>query len=601
MSSLKNHWPRFILKLTSFALIFGQLVSAPQVQAQTSADMALESSPENSPTLFFYRLRESMTEIGSPSIHSETDRLLGNASTVDNSDGNLTPYLNEFQKNLEKFSKINQVFGKLDLFSKDVGNKFVNIIHDDNKLSGYHIHILTKMLSAYHLMSYRTLEFASIYAPANNSRPTQFINLEDLAKTKENLIWLSASMNMYDKLLHAYNIYYKKEGKLRRMLKHIFKISAQTKEVANELKEMTTHSLGKEKRKVLQNYLKRYLERKSELAKAAENDPDLASIMLSIDGSSSLEKIRKGEKIKLKSYWFVDGLAGLGESIVNGLSAFFGNMAGAIRWRHGYLENNIYVADEVRRQLKPLDILFEKTPFALTDTFIPGYFGHAALWLGTEAELREMGMWDHPSIAPYHDQIRQGKSILEALRPGVRLNSVPGFLNIDHLAIMRVKNSLDDKVEVPEIYTRALRSMGKDYDFNFDVATPDKIVCSELMYQAFGKINWPTKPRLGRQTIEPDLVAQVNYYENSPLEFLYFLESFSKTDLQKLREQDLGKRLGFEVNAERSTVEDLSYDQVTTKCRTLIKKRKLQKVCSTKREPLEYKALDLNVSDVNID
>ena len=30
------------------------------------------------------------------------------------------------------------------------------------------------------------------------------------------------------------------------------------------------------------------------------------------------------------------------------------------------------------------DILLEKTPFRLTDKLIPGYWGHAAVWIGGE-------------------------------------------------------------------------------------------------------------------------------------------------------------------------------------------------------------------------
>ena len=37
---------------------------------------------------------------------------------------------------------------------------------------------------------------------------------------------------------------------------------------------------------------------------------------------------------------------------------------------------------EVKQELRPFDILFEKTPFRLTDKFIPGHFGHVAIYIG---------------------------------------------------------------------------------------------------------------------------------------------------------------------------------------------------------------------------
>ena len=275
-----------------------------------------------------------------------------------------------------------------------------------------------------------------------------------------------------------------------------------------------------------------------------------------------------------------------------------------MKFRKGYLYANVHVANEIKSQLKPLDVIFEKTPFALTDKFIPGYFGHAALWLGTEAELKEMGMWDHPSIVPYHDQIVRGNSIVEALRPGVSMNSMLGFMNIDHIAVVRFKDVLNMKEEIPGIYERTMRNIGNDYDFNFDVTTTDRIVCSELIYHAFGFIKFPTKWRLGRPTIEPDLIAEVNFYENSPSEFLYFVESFKKDQIERLSEVALAARVGFTLNEELSTEEDNVFNKKARKCRTVQVATKDEQVkgkvvCTTVEEPIVYSAPDDLGADVS--
>ena len=39
-----------------------------------------------------------------------------------------------------------------------------------------------------------------------------------------------------------------------------------------------------------------------------------------------------------------------------------------------------------------LDILFEKTPFRLTDKLIPDHCGHVAIWTGTQADLIELNI-----------------------------------------------------------------------------------------------------------------------------------------------------------------------------------------------------------------
>jgi len=582
--------------------------------ATVSANETTWESGQSSPTLFFYELKMALMEMGSPLPETPSEFSRSLVSLENNKSGEIAK--SKFEDNYNKFLKLNALFLKLDDFTADYGNKIVKYIRDDQTLTGYHLHLLSKIFIAYHLMGYRTQEFVFVYGAGHTQQAVQFVDLANMAKTKENLMWLASGANMYDKFFRAYDIYYTKEAKLRRILKHIFKTSAHTKELAQDLQEMVKNSLGKEKRKELQRFVGFYLRERENLAKVAATDAELKSIMETIDGNPSLNNIAKGTKIRLRGYSLIDGLANLGESIVYGLSKFFGNMAGSIRWRRGYLENNMAVVEEIRGQLKPLDILFEKTPFALTDTFIPGHFGHAAIWLGSEEELKELGMWDHPSIVPYQDQIRMGKSIVEALRPGVQMNSVRGFSNIDHLAILRIPKIFEDKQEIPDVYTRITKYIGGDYDFNFDIATTDRIVCSELPYHAFGKIKFPTKPRMGRDTIEPDLVAEVNYYDNSPIEFRYYVESFAKTNIQRLKEQDLGARLGFEVNKERSTADDLKYDRVKTTCRTVLRKNTrfahgsrttdkrntiTERVCTTKREAIVYKAPDLLAQDISIE
>jgi hypothetical protein len=49
--------------------------------------------------------------------------------------------------------------------------------------------------------------------------------------------------------------------------------------------------------------------------------------------------------------------------------------------------------------------------------------------------------------------------------------------------------------------------LGKAYDFNFDISTSDKIVCSELVYISYSYIDWPTEKTMGRYTISPDHIA----------------------------------------------------------------------------------------------
>ena len=184
----------------------------------------------------------------------------------------------------------------------------------------------------------------------------------------------------------------------------------------------------------------------------------------------------------------------------------------------------------IQVNLQPLDILLEKTPFRLTDKFIPGHFGHVAIWTGSKAELIDMELWDNDYVEAHAGDIssrenadsKDEKQIIEALRSGVQLSSLEHFMNIDDFAILRpIFPEEADKKLRKEALLMAFRQLGKEYDFNFDVNTTDKIVCSELAYVSFPSMDWPTEKTLGRHNISPDNVAKLAW-NNLPLELILF-------------------------------------------------------------------------------
>jgi hypothetical protein len=224
-----------------------------------------------------------------------------------------------------------------------------------------------------------------------------------------------------------------------------------------------------------------------------------------------------------------DDLFLIRKSTTHILSKVFGHGVGVFHSREGKLKN--MPEDEYHRlvsKMRPLDILLEKTPFRLTDKFIPGHYGHVAIWIGTENELKELDVWEllphyyktaKESYSyegpPFQDAIRSGKHIIEALRPGVEINSMNSFLNIDDLAVIRLNDcpkevtfsksclTLKDK---RRYLLEAFKQIGKDYDFNFDVNTENKIVCSEIAYRTFLNIDFEITKALGKYSIHPDQV-----------------------------------------------------------------------------------------------
>lgn len=203
------------------------------------------------------------------------------------------------------------------------------------------------------------------------------------------------------------------------------------------------------------------------------------------------------------------------------VSKVVGNTMGLVRWRSGKMKNDAQIMQAMHDHLQPGDILLEKTPFTLTDKSIPGHFGHAAIYVGNEAQLRALGALELVEVKKNLESIRQGHAVVEALRNGVHLDTLQAFMNVDDVAILRPKYvSEDDRREAVNL---ALANLGKKYDFNFDVNTTETIVCSELVYIVYPQVDFVTKRVLNSYSISPDDIAlQAGPEDEDPLDLILF-------------------------------------------------------------------------------
>jgi uncharacterized protein YycO len=385
-------------------------------------------------------------------------------------------------------------------------------ISEEKPLSGADLDQMNKSLLKYLKIRkkfYKIAELHECWLNISAFKALTIKQISDQDQLKAVMLSLSAALLLYDNYLLAISIF-EEDEKLRRVLN--------TRDSGygigqDELQKITRSYNSYRKRKRIQKALKFYAKRVVALSKQMQNDQSFKSLKLLIDQSPSYHlTLRKkgifylfGRKLQFMNAISSDKLYSYGNDGLNLFSKFFGNSIGLIESRKGLLYNRADVLKFLNSTLKAGDILLEKTPFRLTDKFIPGHWGHAAIWIGTESELKQLKIWHHPVVKKYHDKIRQVNLIVEALRPGVQLNSLQHFMNIDDLAILR-DTKMDNKTRAERIIL-ALRQLGKEYDFNFDVETTDKIVCSELIYIVYTDINWPTNKTLGRFTISPDNVA----------------------------------------------------------------------------------------------
>lgn len=368
-------------------------------------------------------------------------------------------------------------------------------------------------------------------------------NINPQLRLKGSMLALAAALTLYDNYLLG-TVLFEQDSRLRKIINDPdmgFGV------IANTLMEMTLAANSIETRHRVRKVITFYEEEKASIEFAHE-DSDYAYLQLLIDSSPSYnyaKKIRIKEIASKKFVAFERITADvISETTSDGfdiLSGLFGNTLGLYESRKGKLYGDQEVIENIQATLQPLDILLEKTPFRLTDKLIPGHFGHVAIWTGTKAELIDIGIWDDIHVKPYAEEIaptanansKDEHQIIEALRSGVQLSTLEHFMNIDDFAILRpIFKEGNEEALTNEALIMAFRQLGKKYDFNFDVNTTDKIVCSELAYISFPSIDWPTAKTLGRYSISPDNVAKLAW-TNLPLELIMFYHDGQLVDKDK--------------------------------------------------------------------
>ncbi len=399
-------------------------------------------------------------------------------------------------------------------------------LDSDSPLSSRDLVTLKSGTEAYLDKREALYDIANAYECAVDAEPEllQAFDVSPELRLKALMLSLGAALTLYDNYLYGV-AYFEQDERLRRIINDPdmgFGL------VANKLAEATLAANSIEVRHRARRAIDFYEEEKA-LFEAAHEDSDEAYLMQLIETSPSynyVKKIRVGEIAGNKFMAFeritvdrtAEGAAG-GVDLISGL---FGNSVGLYESRKGKLFGDEEALRKIQAELQPLDILLEKTPFRLTDKLIPGHFGHVAIWTGTQAELVDAGVWDELMVKQYADNLQSEHRIIEALRSGVQLSRLEEFMNVDDLVILRpIFNEGTKQEDVREALLMAFRQVGKKYDFNFDVNTTDKIVCSELAYVSFPAFDWPTEAVLGRHSISPDNVAQMAW-NNVPLRLVMF-------------------------------------------------------------------------------
>jgi hypothetical protein len=166
------------------------------------------------------------------------------------------------------------------------------------------------------------------------------------------------------------------------------------------------------------------------------------------------------------------------------------------------------VLDSLHARLRPGDVLLVRTEQKVTTAVLPGFWAHAALYLGSRRDLEQLGLGAWPRVRKHwHEMSEDGGrygQVLEAINPRVLINSLEACLEADHVAVLRPNIS---RAHLAEAIDEAFGHVGKAYDFEFDFNTTSRIVCTELIYRSYHRragIEFPLVKRLGRFTLTCD-------------------------------------------------------------------------------------------------
>ncbi|MGB6223469.1 MAG: YiiX/YebB-like N1pC/P60 family cysteine hydrolase [Haloferula sp.] len=219
-----------------------------------------------------------------------------------------------------------------------------------------------------------------------------------------------------------------------------------------------------------------------------ESSPQLAEILAMIDEEVAALDLRLSqlwrERLRYRLFSFRRRHHSAWKNTVFEVFRFSGSLIADLR-QPGVKPPNApkRVTVEMRQRAlglaRPGDIFVTRHDDAVSNFFLPGFWPHAALHLGSEAARTEIEL-DFPP--PHRAHAADPVCFLESKKDGVRLRPAEDTLAVDAFLILRPPL---EPAEIREALTRAIGHSGKLYDFVFDFRCSDRLACTELVYRAY--------------------------------------------------------------------------------------------------------------------
>ena len=216
--------------------------------------------------------------------------------------------------------------------------------------------------------------------------------------------------------------------------------------------------------------------------------------------------------------------------------------------------------EQMKTKLLPGDIILERREWYLTNVGIPGFWTHAAIYIGTAEERRiyfSEGISDflnnenhtnietllenkYPSSYSISKQTDEGgypRRIIEAVSEGVLFTSLEHSADCDSIAILRPNLP---KHEIARAIIKAFYYSGRPYDFDFNFLTDSALVCTELVYKSYETANKGSGiPFLmeyvaGRKMLTANGIAKTFELQNKDQKILDFILFYDGIESKKL-------------------------------------------------------------------
>ena len=209
--------------------------------------------------------------------------------------------------------------------------------------------------------------------------------------------------------------------------------------------------------------------------------------------------------------------------------------------------------------LQPGDLLLERREWYLSNIGLPGFWTHAALYIGSPEQREtyfaepETIIWVQRQGAETFEKLLQNSHpaaytrsmknqddgyrprVIEAIGEGVIFTTLEFSAACDSLAILRPKVPKKDKAVA---VLKAFEYIGRPYDYDFDFLTDNALVCTELIYKVYrpgqetAGLRLPTDKIMGRYLLTPNAIAKHfsdTYHKlDRQMDFVLFLDGYEK-------------------------------------------------------------------------